>query len=518
MHFISSPGEGPLLPHVLPNELKELYDDMLSTYRAGFLCSSDQDGYFDNWQTALLFYPLIKYYQDKPDLQHHLPLAIFRVIEKNHYGDYWGIMNSICTAHIERRDDIRVPMIYMINITRGKTDFFEQLDADATYVDQKGISVLLQEDRFHKIRFCYREDINTYFIFTSKISFSLARKIIAILPGLLKWEFPTPDYLNIIKAFSGTDADQWYKLISPIYKKFIVGLERFRATLKCFARALDDRTLRIYQDTIIRCQNNINNYLAQIDVWYNEIRKNQQQLFALENMQGGELQEFIEYILKHPVVKSLEVVDSKRLRFWVVTPILYYDVDAFKVMERNKENPLHKYPEFFKDMLHKIFIDGKYTIYTESVFMIDFQDGHVAPSHQHHEGTQEHHTKGYAVWQPHVVPHTYHCWGNNLPYINKALKNRKFIEGWEQIIAATQNINLTDTSVILDFWERIYTKQKDLFCIQDNENPEIQLSVQDYQKLYEKEHAPELPNEDTPLHNANFAVDFVVDWETANEH
>ena len=98
------------------------------------------------------------------------------------------------------------------------------------------------------------------------------------------------------------------------------------------------------------------------------------------------------------------------------------------------------------------------------------------------------------------------------------MKNRKFIEGWEQIIAATQNINLTDTSVILDFWERIYTKQKDLFCIQDNENPEIQLSVQDYQKLYEKEHAPELPNEDTPLRNANFAVDFVADWGAANEH
>ena len=137
-------------------------------------------------------------------------------------------------------------------------------------------------------------------------------------------------------------------------------------------------------------------------------------------------------------------------------------------------------------MLHKIFIDGKYTIYTESVFMIDFQDGHVAPSHNHHEGTQEEYTKGYAVWQPHVVPHSYHCWGNNLPHINKALKNRKFIEGWEQIIAATQNINLIDISVILDFWERIYTKQKDLFCIQDNENPEIQLSVQDYQKLMKK--------------------------------
>ena len=38
-----------------------------------------------------------------------------------------------------------------------------------------------------------------------------------------------------------------------------------------------------------------------------------------------------------------------------------------------------RYPEFFRDMLHKVFIDGKYTIYTETVFMIDFLDGHVAP-------------------------------------------------------------------------------------------------------------------------------------------
>jgi hypothetical protein len=392
-------------------------------------------------------------------------------------------------------------MIYMVGIKRGKTEFFEQLDADDTYVDQKGISVLLQEDRFHKIRFCYRENANTYFIFTSKMSFTLARKIIAMLPGLLKWELPIPDYLSILKAFSGTDADLWYKLISPIYKNLTTDLGRFRVKLERFIRDLNTRSLRLYKDNILNCQYNIESYLKQIDIWYDEIRKNQQQLFALENMQGGELQEFVDYVLKHPVVKSLEVVDSKRLRFWVVTPLLYYDVDAFKAMERNKGNTLYKYPEFFRDMLHKVFIDGKYTIYTETVFMIDFQDGHVAPSHHHHEGTQEAYTKGYAVWQPHVVPQTYHCWGNNLPHINNALKNRKFIEGWEQIIAATQNINLTDTSVVLDFWKRIYDKQKDLFCIQDNENPEIQLSVQDYQKLYEKEHPPEPPLVDTPLDN-----------------
>jgi|GEM_PF-6063134 len=501
MQFISSPGEGPLIPQVLPNELKDFYDEMYQVYRAGFLCPSDSSGYLENWQTMTLLYPLARHYLNKPDPKYRLPLAVFRIIEKNHYGDYWDTIQNIYTDRIKRRPDMHVPMVYMIGINRGKTEFFEQLDADDTYVDQKGISVILQEDRFHKIRFCYREEVNTYFIFTSKMSFPLARKIIAMLPGLLKWELPTPDYLNIIKAFSGTDADLWYKLISPIYKKLTTGLDRFRTKLERFARDVNAGSLRIYRDNITKYQNNIYSYLAQVDSWYNELRKNQQLLFALENTTGGELQEFVEYVLKHPVVKSFEVLDSKRLRFWVVTPILYYDVDAFKAMERNKGNTLHNYPEFFKDMLHKVFIDGKYTIYTETVFMIDFQDGHVAPSHNHHEGTQEAYTRGYAVWQPHIVPQTYHCWGNNLPHINKALKNRKFIEGWEQIIAATQNINLIDTGVVLDFWKRIYDKQKDLFCIQDNENPEIQLSVRDYQKLYEKEHPPESPPVDTTLDN-----------------
>lgn len=548
MQFISSPGEGPLLPRALPNELKELYDEMFPVYRAGFSCSYDPKGYFENWQTMALLYPLARHYLNKPDLdkpdpQYRLPLAVFRTIEKNHYGDYEDTMNSIYTDHIKRRPNMHAPLIYMVSITRGKTEFFEQLDADDAYVDQKGISVILQEDRFHKIRFCYRENANTYFIFTSKMSFSLARKIIAMLPGLLKWELPTPDYLDIIKAFAGTDADLWYKLIFPIYKKLTTGLERFRARLEQFARDIDVRSIRVYQDNITKYQQNINNYLRQIDIWYDEIRKNQQQLFALENMGGGELQDFVEYVLKHPFVKSFEVVDSRRLRFWVVTPILYYDVDAFKAIERNKENTLYKYPEFFRDMLHKVFIDGKYTIYTETVFMIDFQDGHVAPSHQHHEGTQEAYTKGYAVWQPHIVPQTYHCWGNNLPHINKALKNRKYIEGWEQIIAATQNINLTDTTVVYDFWKRIYDAQKDLFCIQDNENPEIQLSVRDYQKLYEKEQAPEPPpvntildnphdldeegvedggnlwnDEDTPPRNATPIDNPLFDWAATNEH
>lgn len=501
MQFISSPGAGLLSPHVFPNELKDFYDEMYPVYRAVFSCTSDPGGYLENWQTMLLLYPLARHLLNKSNPQDPLPLAVFQTMEKNYYGDYWETMYSIYSDRMTRRRDIHAPMIYMIGIKRGKTEFFEQLDADDTYIDQKGISIILQEDRFHKIRFCYREDVNTYFIFTSKMSFTLARKIIAMLPGLLKWELPTPDYLDIIKAFSGTDADLWYKLISPIYKKLTTGLDRFRIKLERFARDLNTASLRIYRNTITRCQSNINNYLAQVDTWYNEIRKNQQQLFALENMESKELQEFVEYILKHPVVKSVEVVDSKRLRFWVVTPILYYDVDAFKAMERNKGNTLYNYPEFFRDMLHKVFIDGKYTIYTETVFMIDFQDGHVAPSHNHHEGTQEAYTKGYAVWQPHIVPQIYHCWGNNLPHINKALKNRKFIEGWEQIIAATQNINLIDTGVVLDFWKRIYDQQKDLFCIQDNENPEIQLSVRDYQKLYEKEHPPESPPADTILDN-----------------
>lgn len=501
MQFIASPDEGLLIPDVLPNELKDFYDEMYPVYRAGFSCASDPGGYLDNWQTMLLLYPLARHYMNKPDTQDLLPLAVFQTVEKNHYGDYWDTMNDIYSDRMKRRLHKRTPMVYMIGIKRGKTEFFEQLDASDTYIDQKGISVILQEDRFHKIRFCYREDANTYFIFTSKMSFSLARKIIAMLPGLLKWELPTPDYLDIIKAFSGTDADHWYKLIFPIYKKLTTGLDRFRTKLERFVRDINTQSLLICQRNITKYQNNINSYLSQLDIWYNEIRKNQQQLFALENTKNEELQEFVEYILKHPVVKSVEVVDSKRLRFWIVTPILYYDVDAFKAMERNTGNKLHNYPEFFRDMLHKVFIDGKYTIYTETVFMIDFQDGHVAPSHNHFEGTQEAYTKGYAVWQPHIVPQTYHCWGNNLPHINKALKNRKFIEGWEQIIAATQNINLTDTSVVLDFWKRIYDKQKDLFCIQDNENPEIQLSVRDYQKLYEKEHPPESPPVDTILDN-----------------
>ena len=87
------------------------------------------------------------------------------------------------------------------------------------------------------------------------------------------------------------------------------------------------------------------------------------------------------------------------------------------------------------------------------------------------------------VWQPHIVPQTYHCWGNNLPHINKALnKNRKFIEGWEQIIAATQNINLTDTSVVLDFWKRIYDNKKIYSVFKIMKTPEIQPCVQGLSK------------------------------------
>ena len=148
----------------------------------------------------VLLYPLASHYLNKPNPQYHsLPLAIFRTVEKNYYGEYCDTMNSIYPDRMKRRPNMHAPVIYMVGIKRGKTEFFEQLDADDTYVDQKGISVILQEDRFHKIRFCYQENTNTYFIFTSKMSFSLARKIIAMLPGLLKWELPTRIILISLK-------------------------------------------------------------------------------------------------------------------------------------------------------------------------------------------------------------------------------------------------------------------------------------------------------------------------------
>ena len=46
MHFISSPEEGPLLPHVLPNELKDLYDEMYSVHQRVFSCPSDETDTF----------------------------------------------------------------------------------------------------------------------------------------------------------------------------------------------------------------------------------------------------------------------------------------------------------------------------------------------------------------------------------------------------------------------------------------------------------------------------------------
>ena len=120
-------GAGLLSPHVFPNELKDFYDEMYPVYQAVFSCHPIQADILRTGKPMLLLYPLARHLLNKSNPQDPLPLAVFRTIEKNHYGDYWDTMYDIYSDRMTRRRDIHAPMIYMIGINEVKLSSLNSL-------------------------------------------------------------------------------------------------------------------------------------------------------------------------------------------------------------------------------------------------------------------------------------------------------------------------------------------------------------------------------------------------------
>lgn len=486
MYFVNDPDKAKLVALNIPEPLNEIMQEVHEIVKDYITVIRDAHSYIYNWQFIYTMYTLFAQFIKEYGKPQHAFCRIL-VQEQNYYGNFQDTMNRI--RAITRAYEKNIVNIHIIEITRNKTDFFNTLDERSdTYPDNKGISVLLQEDRYHKIRVCYNSTDNIYYIFTSKMSYGLGRRITVVIPKILRWIITNKD-LELFRAYAGDSPENWFAFIKQAYAAHLVqGLERFQDKLETFGKDLNRTNINFYTATIRQTNESIISFLNKLDTLYKELKTNQRILFSIQNEVNENFTEFVNYILKHPALKHLELIDSTYIKFWVTTPLNYYDLDAFKMIHRNKNSTLHTYSATFIDLMCKVFIENKFTIWTESVFIIDFMQGYIGPSHQHRTGNLSGQTKGYAIWQPHVVPERYHCWGNNLPYINRALHDKQYIPAWEQIMAATQNINFTDTSVVNDFWSRINNGQKNLPLIQDNDNPEMRYSYTDYLKKFVKEY------------------------------
>jgi hypothetical protein len=486
MYFVSDPDKARLNTINIPEPLNEIMQETHELIKDYITIIRDTHSYIYNWQFVYTMYILFEQYTKaygKPER----PLCRILVQEQNYYGYFQDTMKHVqANTHYYDKDIVN---IHIVEITRNKTDFFNALDVHSdTYPDNKGLSVLMQEDRYHKIRICCNTEQNTYYIFTSKMNYNLGRKITAILPKLLKCVTTDKD-LELLKAYAGDNPENWFAFIKQAYAAHLAqGLERFQNKLETFGKDLNKKNINFYTANIARINENIIVRINELDRLYKELETSQHILFGIQNEVNENFTEFIDYILKHPALKYLEIINSEYIKFWVTTPLNYYDLDAFKMIQRNKNSALNTYSETFIDLMCKVFIENTFTIWTESVFVINFTQGYIGPSHSHHTGNLSGQTRNYAVWQPHVVPERYHCWGNNLPHINKALHDKKYIPAWEQIIAATQNINFTDTTVVNDFWYRINNDQKNLPLIQDNNNPEMRYSYVQYLEKFVKEY------------------------------
>lgn len=115
-------------------------------------------------------------------------------------------------------------------------------------------------------------------------------------------------------------------------------------------------------------------------------------------------------------------------------------------------------------------------MFTETSVTLSFRDNTVRANRDNARGT--------AIKQPHIMD--YNCWGNNAPLIIKSLAEKDYIQALEQTIAATQNINFSDSIVIESFMNDLVNMKQGTPFIQNNETEKM-LSLTQIFKIMDEE-------------------------------
>jgi hypothetical protein len=145
---------------------------------------------------------------------------------------------------------------------------------DAYNKDERAISLMLQENIHHKVRVYKNESGNQILVISNKITSTLVRRVIALMPKLWpKREYnpciDTPEYAKILEFFTKDNAtEEEYTAWDTITSAWInasPAIEQYQ--LKIFADALNSRV----RNRMVVVQRNYDTYQAQYTSYMNNL-------------------------------------------------------------------------------------------------------------------------------------------------------------------------------------------------------------------------------------------------------
>lgn len=444
--------------------LKELTDDKLKY--------SFEMKYYDNlWENEqklrILSLPISELNKDKI-------LAISSATCHIFTGDtYEGTLNGLI------RRDLFVPnvtvSIAILGVSRGITFIDTYLkNEDWEYLDK--ISLYLQLTTHHKVK-AYK-NAEKIFIYTNHENTEFTLRLLSALPLLLKENFTfTEETINIYRSLQ---EDATGKKMVQLVNEFIIKNKLLeKQKLNELTKAIDILTKAEYN----RLQKEINDQQIQIEhternllMYYNRLRDLQsQESFYKPSINTEEL---AQYILSNPNIVDFKITNSAML-LAIEAPLEYIEVPALKKLINNaasfiwprwNEVPksIARHPMKFIQMLSDLFLKDRYTIYTRSEIVLDFDQKEAYPFRKIRNRTSsdlltalldvypsdwniEERLKTDRAITPHMHIEFFDCWSGNKTNIAKCLQKSDIIGALDICVNTTKDINVTDSTVFNRF-------------------------------------------------------------------
>ncbi len=257
-------------------------------------------------------------------------------------------------------------------------------------------------------------------------------------------------FAALVKGYAEADAEIVNNCVHQIYDAKLNELNaaRMAEAVKTITTLATKDITKAAEQTVVEAQRRVQN----IEEDYKDAlgRLRNAQLNLLEAMTLGttereqQIADFLTSIT--PNITHLQKGDNNAIYLSYKTPLLYFEPKHMELMlNSSRPNPCNTAHPSIRSLLKEVFIDKTYQFIFDTGVDIDLRYNDIyywaPPTNIVLQGIPNPHHK------------YYNCWGDNKPYIKKALVAHDMIAAITQIIAAFSGMNLTDTAVVRRFVE-----------------------------------------------------------------
>lgn len=211
-----------------------------------------------------------------------------------------------------------------------------------------------------------------------------------------------------------------------------------------------------------------------IALWKTKVSENDDSVLNFFNQHKDELRVFSFYNDGY----------DKSLKYVISSTIEYYDDEEFRKIYQNTRSYFWDASagDFVRKVLKGLFLDHKGTLRTQCVFKLTNLTSLMPERNQIDPTLSLTHFP-----HPHLV--SYACLGNNRQYIEKFLTEGQWDMAIEQSIAASKNLNFSDSTVITSMMNTIFQKRNSCKCIILDDGREV--TPEEFVNCLEEENSEE---------------------------